>query len=96
MIITDGAKAFIEQEMKKTGIPSLRVLSSGRSCSCCGPGFLVKLGRAEMNDRSLSVNGLEVFYEPHAVSFVDTVTLDLLVDERGTGLVMHGDDRCTL
>ncbi|WP_172193805.1 adhesin [Saccharibacillus qingshengii] len=96
MKITESAKAFIEREMEKTGIPTLRVLSSGRSCSCCGPGFLVKLGRAEQNDRSLTVNGLEVAYEPHAVSFVDTLTLDLLVDERGTGLVMHSEDRCTL
>ncbi|CAM3451530.1 MULTISPECIES: adhesin [Saccharibacillus] len=96
MNITDDAKIFIEREMQKTGIPTLRVLSSGRSCSCCGPGFLVKLGHAEQNDRMLTVNGLEVAYEPHAVSFVDTVTLDLLVDGRGTGLVMRSDDRCAL
>ncbi len=95
-MITDSAKAFIEQEMKKTGISSLRVLSSGQSCSCCGPGFLVKLGAAELNDRRCTVNGLEVVYEPHAVSFVESVTLDLLVDERGTGLVMQSEDRCTL
>lgn len=96
MIITDNAKDFIQQQMKKTGIPTLRVLSSGQSCSCCGPGFIVKLDHVEMNDRSLTVNGLEVVYEPHAISFVDSLTLDLFVDERGTGLTMRSEDRCTL
>lgn len=97
MVITNEAKAFIEEQMQKTGISSLRVLSNGKSCSCCGPGFMVKLGAAETNDRSLVVNGLEVVYEPHAISFVDSeVTLDLLVDERGKGLIMQGQDHCAL
>ncbi|MDO3412192.1 adhesin [Saccharibacillus sp. CPCC 101409] len=96
MVITDEAGAFIRAEMDKTGISTLRVLSSGRSCSCCGPGFIVKLGPAETNDRLCTVNGLEVAYEPHAVSFVESVTLDLLDNERGRRLVMRSEDRCAL
>lgn len=97
MVITDEAKAFIEEQMQKTGISSLRVLSNGKSCSCCGPGFMVKLGAAESQDRRCVVNGLDVVYEPHAISFVNSeVTLDLLVDERGTGLVMQNQDHCAL
>ncbi|WP_037288636.1 hypothetical protein [Saccharibacillus sacchari] len=95
MVITNEAKLFIEEQMQKTGISSLRVLSNGKSCSCCGPGFMVKLGEAETNDRRCVVNGLEVVYEPHAISFVKSeVTLDLRVDEHGKGLVMQGQDHC--
>ncbi|OWR32708.1 hypothetical protein CDO73_03660 [Saccharibacillus sp. O23] len=94
MIISDEAKVFIEREMEKTGIRALRVLSSGRSCSCCGPGFLVKLGAEEMNDRRCTVNGLDVFYEPHAASFMESMTLELLADEQGGGLTMRSGGRC--
>ncbi|MGG6312344.1 adhesin [Paenibacillus macerans] len=91
MVITDGAKSYIEEMMKEAGVSTLRfVLASG----CCGPSFQLTLENAQETDIVKSINDIEVAIDPQVEELVSQVTLDLEQDEEGAGLVISGGSNC--
>ncbi|MGG0459717.1 HesB/IscA family protein [Bacillus mycoides] len=92
MNITDKAKAFIETAMKENGVSTLRFTFDG--AGCCGPSYGIKLGEAQENDVTETVNGIQVAVDPKVAEIVNSLTLDYVEDQQGAGLVISGGSNC--
>ncbi|WP_172197493.1 adhesin [Saccharibacillus qingshengii] len=92
MMITDLAKTYIQEAMNQNGVSTLRVFSGG--AGCCGPSYQLALGEPEAGDRIEQINDLQVAYEPEVADQVTAITLDLIQDEQGAGLVFKGASGC--
>lgn len=91
MVITDGAKSYIEEMMKDAGVSTLRfVLANG----CCDPSFQVALEQAQEADIVSHVNEIEVAIDPQVEELVSQITVDLEQDEEGAALVISGGSSC--
>ena len=87
MIITDGARAYIEEMMKEAGTTTLRFLMQelGR-----GPSYQLTLDKAQENDIVERINHIEVALDPTIADIVRNVTLDIDQDEEGPALIVSG------
>ncbi|MDC2863170.1 HesB/IscA family protein [Bacillus sp. BP-3] len=92
MIITDGAKAYIEEIMKEHGVSTLRFSFEG--AGCCGPSWGMSLAMAEEDDIVQTVNGLEVAIDKKVLETVNKFTLDFEGAGEEAGLVFHGGESC--
>ncbi len=92
MIITDGAKTYIEQMMKDAGISTLRFASE--EGGCCGPSFRLTLDEPQENDIMDVINNVKIAIDPLVGDKVIPITLDIVIDEDGTGLVINGGSSC--
>ncbi|KOP68505.1 adhesin [Bacillus sp. FJAT-18019] len=88
MIITDGAKAYIEEMMKEAGTTTLRFFNA--EAGCCGPSYQLTLDKAQENDIVERINHIEVALDPTIADIVRNVTLDIDQDEEGTTLIVSG------
>lgn len=92
MIITDEAKAYIEEVMKEHGVSTLRFSFEG--AGCCGPSWGMLLAMAEEEDIVQTVNGLEVAIDKKVLDVVDKLTLDFEGEGEEAGLIFHGGESC--
>lgn len=92
MIITDKAKAFIEDHMKENGIMTLRFSFAG--AGCCGPNYGVSIAEEEATDVIEMVNGLKVAMDQHIAEVVKSITIDFEDAPDGPGLVVSGGGNC--
>lgn len=88
MIITDGAKAYIEEMMKEAGTTTLRFFNAG--AGCCGPSYQLTLDKAQEHDIVERINHIEVALDPTIADIVRNITLDIDQDEEGTALIISG------
>ncbi len=88
MIITDEAKAYIEEMMKEAGTTTLRFFNAGAGAGCCGPSYQLTLDKAQENDIVERINHIEVALDPTIADLVRNVTLDIDLDEEGPALIV--------
>ncbi|GIN86024.1 hypothetical protein J6TS2_24100 [Heyndrickxia sporothermodurans] len=92
MIITNPAKAFINDLMKENNASTLRFTVAGSGC--CGPNYAVSLEDAAESDVIKNVNGIKVAIDPHLIDTVKDLTLDYEENENSAGLVVTGGSSC--
>ncbi|CAM3798368.1 MULTISPECIES: adhesin [Paenibacillus] len=88
MIITDEAKAYIEEMMKEAETTTLRFFNAG--AGCCGPSYQLTLDKAQENDIVERINHIEVAFDPTIADLVRNVILDIDLDEEGPALIVSG------
>ncbi|MNJ62574.1 Iron-sulfur cluster insertion protein ErpA [compost metagenome] len=88
MIITDGARVYIEEMMKEAGTTTLRCFNAG--AGCCGPSYQLALENAQENDIVKLINHIEVALDPSITDLVRDITLDIEQDEEGSALIISG------
>ncbi|HEF1855928.1 MULTISPECIES: HesB/IscA family protein [Bacillus] len=92
MIITDGAKAYIEEVMKEHGVSTLRFSFEG--AGCCGPSWGMSLATAQEDDIVQTINGVEIAINQKIVDTVDKLTVDFEGKGEESGLVFRGGESC--
>ncbi|MEI4803949.1 HesB/IscA family protein [Bacillus sp. NPDC077411] len=92
MIITDGAKTYIEEVMKEHGVFTLRFSFEG--AGCCGPSWGMSLAAVQEDDVVQTINGLEIAIDKKVLDTVDKLTLDFEGKGEEAGLVFHGGESC--
>ncbi|WP_433743696.1 adhesin [Paenibacillus amylolyticus] len=92
MMITDGAKTYIEAMMKEAGVHTLRFAMVGGGC--CGPSFQLGLADPAENDVVQEINSIRVAVDPEIVAAVESITLDVEQSADGPGLVISGGSSC--
>ncbi|HBU82419.1 MAG TPA: adhesin [Paenibacillus sp.] len=92
MVITDGAKAYIEGMMKEAGVHTLRFALVGGGC--CGPSYQLGLTDPLENDVIQEINTIRVAVDPEIETTVESITLDVERYDDGLGLVVSGGSSC--
>jgi Fe-S cluster assembly iron-binding protein IscA len=92
VIITDGAKVYIEDMMNQAGVFTLRVFA-GES-GCCGPSFQLTLAESLENDVVGEINQIKVAIDPQIAEQAQHITLDVETYQDGPTLVLSGSSNC--
>ncbi|MCW3794448.1 adhesin [Paenibacillus sp. LS1] len=92
MIITDGAKTYIEEMMKQAGVNTLRFAVAGGGC--CGPTFQLGLAESQESDVVQEINAIRVAIDPELTASIESITLDVEQYPDGPGLVVSGGQSC--
>ncbi|WP_052016891.1 MULTISPECIES: hypothetical protein [unclassified Paenibacillus] len=83
MVITDEAKAYIEEMMREAGVHKLRfaMVCGG----CCGPSYQLGLTDSLENYLVQEINTIRVAVDPEIVTTVESITLDVERYDDGLG-----------
>lgn len=92
MVITDNAKAYIEEAMKEAGMFTLRFGFAGQGC--CGPNYQMALEGPMDKDVIHQVNLIQVAVDPQVADLVNGITVDYTEDSEGAGLIISGGESC--
>lgn len=87
MMITDGAKQYIQSILEEQNAESLRIFTTA---GCCGPQIGMSLDAPESADEVTDVNGIRMAIAPDAKAAAESLTLDFEEQGEQSGLVMIG------
>jgi Fe-S cluster assembly iron-binding protein IscA len=86
MIITNSAKDYIVRMMREAGASILRITMNKQSC--CGPSYQLSLDEPKETETVTIINGVKVSMDIAVLGLGRELTLDLVEDEQGSGLVV--------
>ncbi|MBM7647388.1 Fe-S cluster assembly iron-binding protein IscA [Bacillus ectoiniformans] len=92
MIITDTAKAVLEEVLKENKAEGIRFYSEAGGC--CGPQVGLSLDAPEAKDRIEVINGIQVALDEEVAPLATDLTLDHQEAGDQAGFVLLGVSDC--
>lgn len=91
MMITNGAKQYIQSILEEQKADGLRIYAVA---GCCGPQIGLSLDAPEATDEVADINGIRTAIAPDAKDAAGSLTLDFDTQGEQSGLVMVGASNC--